>query len=120
MTQSDYMMMSAVDSRLPFRCGGREVTPQGERMDISLCGKPCASVDFDRGIVTVQGESLTSRKSAKVFNAVLRTYTEASARSLHGRWQILIPVGMQVEFSGNRIGIPISKEFNKGNTLINI
>ena len=111
MTQSDYMMMSAVNARLPFKSGGREVSAKGEVMDISLCGKPCASVDFDKGLVTVQGESLTSRKSAKVFNAVLRTYTEASARSVHGRWQILIPVGMEVEFSGNRIGVPISREF---------
>lgn len=113
MTQSDYMMMSAVNARQPFKSGGREVSAKGEVMDISLCGKPCASVDFDKGLVTVQGESLTSRKSAKVFNAILRTYTEASARSVHGRWRILIPVGMEVEFSGNRIGVPISREFEK-------
>lgn len=111
MTRSDIMMISAVNDRLPFQSGGREVTPHGERMDISLCGMPCASVDFDMGLVTVRGKSLTSRKSAKVFNAVLRTYTEASARSVHGRWQIRIPVGIEVEFSGDRIGIPISREF---------
>lgn len=111
MTQSDYMMMAAVDARLPFRCGGREVSPHGERMEISLCGKPCASVDFAREMVTIHGEALGSRKSAKVFNAILRTYTEVYAKSVHGRWKIQVPIGMEVCFTGDCISVPISREF---------
>lgn len=108
MTGSDERMMAAVQARRPFVYNSREVRPDGDKVHVSLHGKPCASVDFARGLVTVHGQALNSRKSAKVFNAVLRTYTESYAKSRDGRWEIVIPVGMEVEFTGDNVSIPIS------------
>ena len=107
MTGSDEKMMAAVQARQPFVYNSREVRPEGNKVHVSLHGKPCACIDFGRGLVTVHGESLNSRKSAKVFNAVLRTYTESYAQSRDGRWEIVVPVGMEVEFTGDKVSIPI-------------
>lgn len=112
MTESDRKMMEAVRDGRPFEYNDRSVRPEGNRMVISLHGRRCASVDFGRGLVTVHGEALRSRKSAKVFNAVLRTYTEAYARSTHGRWDVMVPIGTEVEFSDERLSIPISKGYD--------
>lgn len=109
MTESDRMMMAAVQARQPFEYNSRVVETDGNRVDISLHGHKCASIDFSRGLVTVHGDSLKSRKSAKVFNAVLRTYTEAYAKTCHGKWDIMVPVGTQVEFTDQRLSIPISR-----------
>lgn len=108
MTGSDALMISAIRSRKEFCYNSREVHPQGDTVRVSLHGVPCATLDFKKGFVTVFGESLNSRKSAKVFNAVLRTYTESYAKSDHGRWEIVVPVGTEVEFSGKNLKIPFS------------
>ena len=108
MTGSDELMIAAIRSRKELRYNSREVLPQGDKVRVSLHGVPCVVLDFRKGFVTVFGESLNSRKSAKVFNAVLRTYTESYAKSHHGRWEIVVPVGTEVEFSGRNLMIPFS------------
>lgn len=109
MTGSDSMMISAIIERRAFNYNSREVRPEGDIVHVSLHGVPCITVDFRQRLVMVKGDSLNSRKSAKVFNAVLKTFTEVSAKSDHGKWSLSIPVGMEVDFSGERIGVPISK-----------
>jgi len=110
MTGTDKMMIDAVRDRRPFEYGSREVLPEGDKVLVSLHGAPCARVDFDKGIVTVHGQSLKSRKSSKVFNAVLRTYTDSYAQNRDGRWELVVPVGLQVDFNGNDVSVPISRE----------
>lgn len=111
MTGSDELMISAVQNRKEFSYNSREVHPEGDTVSVSLHGSPCATLDFKKGFVTVFGESLNSRKSAKVFNAILRTFTECHAKSDHGKWEIVIPVGMEVEFSGKVLRIPFSPAY---------
>lgn len=110
MTGSDQRMICAILNREEFSYNSREVRPQGDTIRVSLHGVPCATLDFRKGFVTVYGESLNSRKSAKVFNAILRTFTECHAKSNHGKWEIVVPVGLEVEFSGKAIKLPFSME----------
>ena len=109
MTVSDSMMIRAILERRDFKYNSREVRSEGDTVFVSIHGVPCITVDFRQRLVTVKGEVLNSRKSAKVFNAVLKTFTEVSARSDHGKWNLSIPVGIEVDFSGERISVPVSR-----------
>lgn len=119
MTGSDELMISAILNREEFSYNFREVHPEGDTVSVSLHGALCASLDFRKGFVTIYGESLNSRKSAKVFNAILRTFTECHAKSDHGKWEIVVPVGLEVEFSGQTLKVPFCKR-NSGLFLTNV
>lgn len=108
MTGSDEQMIRAICRRQEFSYNSREVHPEGDTVRVSLHGSPCATLDFAKGFVTVHGESLNSRKSAKVFNAILRTFTDCYAKSDHGKWEVVVPVGLEVEFSGMMLKLPFA------------
>ena len=86
MTRSDEMMLSAIRLRVAMQMNGRDVTVEGDRVKVSLHGVPAMVVRFDSGDVRVNGMLQVSRKSAKVLNAVLRTYTDCTVASVEGCW----------------------------------
>ena len=86
MTRSDEMMLSAIRLRVAMQMNGRDVTVEGDRVKVSLHGVPAMVVRFDSCDVRVNGMIQVSRKSAKVLNAVLRTYTDCTVASVEGCW----------------------------------
>ena len=109
MTRSDEMMLSAIRLRVAMQMNGRDVTVDGDRVSVSLHGVPALVVRFDSGDVRVNGMLQVSRKSAKVLNAVLRTYTDCTVASVEGCWVLESRDGHRIPMMGRLATVPMTR-----------
>ena len=114
MTRSDEMMLSAIRLRVAMQMNGRDVTVDGDRVSVSLHGVPAIVVRFDSGDVRVNGMLQVSRKSAKVFNAVLRTYTDCTVASVEGCWVLEGKDGQRIPMTGRMATVPMTRRAKRG------
>lgn len=122
MTKSDEMMLSAIRLRVAMQMNGRDVCVDGDNVRIALHGVPALVVRFGSGDVRVNGMLKVSRKSAKVLNAVLRTYTDCTVASVEGCWVLEGKDGQRVPMTGLMATIPMTKhdrDRNKLETYVN-
>lgn len=117
MTRSDEMMLSAIRLRVAMQMNGRDVSVDGDNVKIALHGVPAMVVRFGSGDVRVNGMLKVSRKSAKVLNAVLRTYTDCTVASVEGCWVLEGKDGQRVPMTGLMATIPITRRDKKKNML---
>ena len=110
MTRSDEMMLSAIRLRVAMQMNGRDVTVEGDRVRVSLHGVPAMVVRFDSGDVRVNGMIQVSRKSAKVLNAVLRTYTDCTVASVEGCWVLESKDGQRIPMTGIMATVPMTRK----------
>ena len=110
MTRSDEMMLSAIRLRVAMQMNGRDVTVEGDRVKVSLHGVPAMVVRFDSGDVRVNGMIQVSRKSAKVLNAVLRTYTDCTVASVEGCWVLESKDGQRIPMTGTMATVPMTRK----------
>ena len=110
MTRSDEMMLSAIRLRVAMQMNGRDVTVEGDRVKVSLHGVPAMVVRFDSGDVRVNGMLQVSRKSAKVLNAVLRTYTDCTVASVEGCWVLEGKDGQRIPMTGIMVTVPMTRK----------
>ena len=109
MTRSDEMMLSAIRLRVAMQMNGRDVTVDGDRVSVSLHGVPALVVRFDSGDVRVNGMLQVSRKSAKVLNAVLRTYTDCTGAAVEGCWVLESRDGHRIPMMGRLATVPMTR-----------
>ena len=110
MTRSDEMMLSAIRLKVAMQMNGRDVTVEGDRVKVSLHGVPAVVVRFDSGDVRVNGMIQVSRKSAKVLNAVLRTYTDCTVASVEGCWVLESKDGQRIPMTGIMATVPMTRK----------
>ena len=110
MTRSDEMMLSAIRLKVAMQMNGRDVTVEGDRVKVSLHGVPAMMVRFDSGDVRVNGMLQVSRKSAKVLNAVLRTYTDCTVASVEGCWVLESKDGHRIPMTGIMATVPMTRK----------
>jgi hypothetical protein len=67
-------------------------------------------VRFDSGDVRVNGMIQVSRKSAKVLNAVLRTYTDCTVASVEGCWVLESKDGQRIPMTGIMATVPMTRK----------
>ena len=108
------MMLSAIRLRVAMQMNGRDVTVDGDRVSVSLHGVPAIVVRFDSGDVRVNGMLQVSRKSAKVFNAVLRTYTDCTVASVEGCWVLEGKDGQRIPMAGRMATVPMTRRAKRG------
>ena len=104
------MMLSAIRLRVAMQMNGRDVTVEGDRVKVSLHGVPAMVVRFDSGDVRVNGMIQVSRKSAKVLNAVLRTYTDWTVASVEGCWVLESKDGQRIPMTGIMATVPMTRK----------
>lgn len=114
MTRSDEMMLSAIRLKVAMQMNGRKVSVDGDRVKVTLHGVPALVVRFDSGDVRVNGMLKVSRKSAKVLNAVLRTYTDCTVASAEGCWILEGKDGQRVPINGVMATIPMTRKAKSG------
>ena len=107
-------MLSAIRLRVAMQMNGRDVTVEGNRVSVTLHGVPAMVVRFDSGDVRVNGMLQVSRKSAKVLNAVLRTYTDCTVASVEGCWVLEGKNGQRVPMTGRMATVPMTKKAKNG------
>ena len=110
MTRSDEMMLSAIRLKVAMQMNGRDVSVEGDRVMVSLHGVPAMVVRFDSGDVRVNGMLQVSRKSAKVLNAVLRTYTDCAVASVEGCWVLESKDGQRIPMTGIMATVPMTRK----------
>lgn len=89
MTNSDQLMLSAIKAGVPFRINGREVTVENNGLaTVRLHGEIIATLSFQSRTVIIYGRTPVSRKSARVFNSLLKAFTDCSIQSMEGQWVI--------------------------------
>ena len=89
---------------------GRDVSVEGDRVKVSLHGVPAMVVRFDSGDVRVNGMLQVSRKSTKVLNAVLRTYTDCTVASVEGCWVLESRDGQRIPMTGIMATVPMTRK----------
>ena len=114
MTRSDEMMLSAIRLRVAMQMNGREVSVDGNNVKVDLHGVPALVVRFGSGDVRVNGMIQVSRKSAKVLNAVLRTYTDCTVASVEGCWVLEGKDGQSIPLTGLMATVPMTRKAKAG------
>ena len=102
-------MLSAVRRKTDLSVNGRTVTVKGGRVTISVHSLPVMTMSFDLGYIRVMNGVKVSRKSSKVLNAVLETYTDFHIRALGGVW-LLERDGKSIPVGDGVLVVPMSKE----------
>lgn len=113
MTNSDQLMLAAIKAQVPFSINGREVAVDDERTTVRLYGGVLAEMDFGDESIRLDGSTPVSRKSTRVFNAVLREYTHFSIQSRDGQWILRGPFGMLTPVGTGKISVPMKDKYNK-------
>ena len=111
MTNSDQMMLAAIGSRAPFRINGREVAVDGETTTVTLHGERIAELDFGNQSMVLYGTTPVSRKSTRVFNAILKEHTLFSMQSRDGQWILRGPFGILTPVGTGRITVPMKNKY---------
>ena len=109
MTRSDELMLAAIRMKSQLSINGREVTVNGENVTIWLYGVPTVVVRFGKGDIRINGMIKVSRKSAKVLNAILKTYTDCSVKGMGKCWVLERNDGEIVPLGENLATIPMTK-----------
>lgn len=109
MTRSDELMLAAIRMRTEMSVNGREVTVSGENVTVWLHGVPTVVVRFGNEDIRINGMIVVSRKSAKVLNAILKTYTDCSVKSMGGCWVLEGKDNQIVPLGENLATIPMTK-----------
>ena len=114
MTRSDEMMLSAIRLRVAMQMNGWDVSVSGDNVKVDLHGVPALVVRFGSGDVRVNGMLKVSRKSAKVLNAVLRTYTDCTVSSTEGCWMLEGKDGQRIPMTGLMATVPMTRRAKSG------
>ena len=107
MTRSDMMTAAAVTTGSPLEMNGRRVETERGVTTVSLHGSPCLRVERMRGRVTLLGDTLPTRKSCRMMNAVLSQLGAGAVSTREGRWRHTAPDGTVEDFSGEELPVPI-------------
>lgn len=107
MTQSDLLTTAAVRGGTTLRMNGREVLQEGRVTVVTLHGKPCLRFDPSAGTLELDGATLPTRKSCRLFNAVLADKTRFRAFTREGKWFLEDPMGVRTAFTDRIATVPV-------------
>ena len=110
MTNSDQLMLAAVKAQVPFRINGREVAVEEDKTTVSLHSEAIALLSFKERTVSLVGKTMVSRKSARVFNTILREFTDFEMVSREGQWILQSPMGEPMPIGKKGIILPMKRE----------
>lgn len=107
MTRSDMMTAAAVTTGTGLEMNGRKVETERGTTTVSLHGTPCMRIERREGSVTLLGETLPTRKSCRMMNAVLAQLGAGAVSTKEGAWRHTSADGTVTEFSGEELSVPI-------------
>ena len=105
------MMLAAIRSRVPFRINGREVAVDGETTTVILHGEEVAKINSGTRKITLYARTRVSRKSARVFNCILKEFTGCSVLSREGQWILKLLSGRMEPLGTREVILPIKKDY---------
>ena len=101
-------MLAAVKAQVPFRINGREVAVEEDKTTVKLHGETIAVLSFKENKITLYAKTSVSRKSTRVFNALLKEYTSCSMTSTEGQWLLRLPSGRKEPLGMREVTVPLS------------
>ena len=112
-------MVAAVKARVPFRINGRDVAVEKDTTTVRLHGETIAVLSLMERKLTLYARTPVSRKSTRVFNALLREYTDCRMTSTDGQWLLRLPSGRMEPLGTREVTIPFRK-LNNNRTWQNL
>ena len=106
-------MLAAVKAQVPFRINGRDVAVDRGTTTVRLHGETIAVLSLTEGKITIHAGTPVSRKSTRVFNALLKEYTDCRMTSTDGQWLLRLPSGRMEPLGTREVTIPFRKPDTK-------
>ena len=101
MNNTDSMTVAAIRANLPLKFNNRQVIRENDVTTVLLHGSPCLQINHASSVITLSGHCMTSRKSSRMMNAILSSYTSYRVYSKKGRWFLLTHDGLgDIDFTG--------------------
>lgn len=101
------MTAAAVTTGAPLEMNGRTVTTDGDVTTVRLHGTPCLRVERREGTVVLSGDTLPTRKSCRMMNAVLAQLGAGRVSARDGIWEHRSPDGTVTPFPGKDLAVQI-------------
>jgi hypothetical protein len=108
MTQSDSLTAAAVRTGTPLRINDREVTIRDGTVQVSLHGKPCLTLDNPSRTIEIDGDTLPTRKSCRVVNAILGTLSPCRVLTRNKKWYLETEEGKRLPFTNRLVTVPVN------------
>ena len=108
MTQSDTLTAAAVRTGTPLRINDREVSIRDGTVQVSLHGRPCLTLDTPSRTIEIDGETPPTRKSCRVVNAVLGTFSPCRVLTRSKRWYLETAEGKRLPFTNRLVSVPVN------------
>lgn len=108
-TQTNYLVATAAMNMQPISIHNTRVKIQGNRVDVYLYNEKCMEMDKERSLLILDGNTMATRKSCRLFNCFLSIFSEGQVRSISGEWYY-IPVTNEkkrLRFSNMKLDLPI-------------
>jgi len=102
-------MLAAVKAQVPFRINGREVTVDGEKTAVKLHEEEIVVLFWKERRIMLSGKTKVTRKSARVFNTVLREFSDFEMVSKGGQWILQGEMGEPMPVNGKGVVIPMKR-----------
>ena len=88
MKRSDLLIATAAAAGIPAEAAGKRTVTLDGMTTVCIFGKECMKIDRKGRKVTVMGDTVPSRKSTRLINTVLETFTDIRVTSSSGRWYV--------------------------------
>jgi hypothetical protein len=112
-------MLAAVKAQVPFKINDREVIVDGERTTVRLYDNNILDLFRKSGEIRLKGNTRVTRKSARVFNTILREFSEYHIVSKEKQWILEGPSGEKLPISTYDVVIPIISPAMSNRILMN-
>lgn len=109
MTKSDMLTAIAVKTHNPLSINDRQVIiTDGSHLKVKLHDQTCVTVDRSAGVLEIDGTTPTTRKSARMLNAILKSFGDCRVETHKGEWYLLTPDDKKMPFNGKIASVPIN------------
>ncbi len=108
-TQTNYLVAAAAMNMRPISIHNTRVKIQGNRVDVYLYNEKCMEMDKEKSLLILDGNTMVTRKTCRLFNCFLSIFCEGQVRSISGVWYY-IPVTNEkkrLKFSNMKLDLPI-------------
>ena len=99
-------------AKVPLKYNNRVVSHGPAGTTVTLHGKPCVKISPDARTVELSGEIKPTRKSCRLFNAILSVYTGCRTFTRQNKWFLETADKEKISFTDQIVSIPATAGMN--------
>lgn len=110
MNKSDKIIVAAVVSGMDIAVREKATVTRNDITTVSIYGNVCLTIDRGNAEITIDGNTVCSRKSSRLMNSVLKPLTGNTVSNNDGHWYMKLPEQKRLsEFTKTTVTVPFSK-----------